>query len=118
MLGSTGLSTQTVIVHIHDIDAEKLKAAIGGGRNAAFADLALTLADAAPKATLDIGLPIAEKELKLYGIDATLSASDVPTRARSKSEFWSGLAVGGVLGGSAWAIWRYALRPLIGMVTQ
>ncbi len=111
MLGASGdaLRSQAIVMHIDHIDAAVLKSKVGG-----LAGLALDLSDVAPKAFLDAALPIAAQQLKQYGIDARLAASDAPTVERGKSEFWSGLVVGGALGGGAWAIWKYGLSRLFG----
>jgi hypothetical protein len=108
----SGLASQYVVARINHVDVPTLKAKIGAG--GAFAGLALDLADEAPKALLDIAIPIATKQLREYGIDATITAANAVPEARGSSEFWLGLVVGGAVGGGALLIWRWILRPLFG----
>jgi hypothetical protein len=108
MLGAAGdaLRGQTVVARVERVDAEKLKAAIG--RYGGAIDVAIDFADWKPKAAVDAAIPFIKKQLGDLGIDATVVAGAAPTRG--KSEFWGGLAVGGVLGGGALAIWKLVRR--------
>lgn len=104
MLGASGdgLKGQTVVARVEHVDVEKLKKTIG--QQGGAIDVALDFADWKPKAAIDAAIPIIRKELANIGVEATITAGAAPTRG--PSEFWGGLAVGAVLGGSALAIWK------------
>ena len=108
ILGASGdaLKGQTLVVRIERVDTAKLKSTVG--KYGGAIDLALDFADWKPSAAIDIAVPIVRKQLADIGIDTTVSAGAVPPRG--SSEFWGGLAVGGVLGGSALAIWKLVGR--------
>lgn len=116
ILGAPGdaLRAQSVVARVERIDAEKFKKSIhrlSGKQLDGAIDLALDFADWKPEATIDAAIPLIRSELSKMGIEATITAGAPATRG--KSEFWGGLAVGAVLGGSALAIWKLVGR-LIG----
>lgn len=102
-----GLRGQTVTARVESVDVPKFKARLKelapetAGHDGAI-DLAFKIADWKPEAVIDAAIPLIRKELAGLGIDATITAGAAPTRGQS--EFWGGLAVGGVLGGSALVI--------------
>lgn len=107
MIGASGdsLRGQTVVARVDRVDVAKLKEAMG--QHGAI-DLALDFADWQPEAAVDAAIPFIRKNLAAIGVEATITAGAVPTRG--PSEFWGGLAVGGVLGGGALAIWKLVGR--------
>lgn len=104
-----GLKGQTVVARVDRVDVEKLKRTIGDHGSAI--DVAFDFADWQPKAAIDAAIPFIRGELAKVGVDATITAGVGATRG--PSEFWGGLAVGAVLGGSALTIWKL-LRWLVG----
>ena len=111
-----GLKGQTVVARVESVDVPKFKARLKEmapetAEHGDAIDLAFKFADWKPEATIDAAIPLIRKELARRGIDATITAGAGATRG--PSEFWGGLAVGGVIGGSALAIWKLIGR-LIG----
>lgn len=105
-----GLRSQVIVAKINGIDEEKLRRAVAGDSRwrSAITDGALSLASRAPKAVLDLALPIAGQVLKSeYGIDATLSAANAPPPVRSASELWPGVALGLGLAGAGWGLLHF-----------
>lgn len=109
LLGATdALADQLIIVRVKRVDTERLKQRIGGKAGAATS-AAMAFVNLAPKAALDIALPIALGQLKTMGIEAEAQVSSAPmptTRRRAFSEFFPGLAVGVVLGGTGFGIFK------------
>jgi len=105
---STSLASQNINVHVKSIDADKLKSALSGSTGT-FAAAGLHFVDAAPKAALDALVPVIKSTAKKYGVDADITVSTAkPPGARAYSEFWPGLLVGGIIGGSGLLIWKLA----------
>jgi len=104
ILGAT-LADQYIVLRVKRIDRDRLKAKLAGSTGS-LASSAVTMVDASAAAALDVALPIAVGKAKDYGIELEASHSDVPPKMRSRalSEFWPGLLVGAVLGGSSLAI--------------
>ena len=106
MLGTTrvgALSDQYLVVRIKKVDADKLRAKVGGG--AAIA-AALAVVNTAPKAVLDVAAPYLAGVAKDYGIDADVTHADFPPAAGKTSEFWPGMGVGAGLLGACYGIFR------------
>lgn len=111
-IGTAAFADQTITIRLLDVDAAKLKEAIGG-TGGALASIALGLVNYAPKAALDAARPIVTSEAKNYGITMDMSISNKPApEKRALSEFWPGLLVGGALGGGALLIWKLIGRLL------
>ena len=112
ILGADGLQNQYILLHVKGIDKQALQLRLkrppgeppSQSRQALVASLAGTTVDAldrVPKAILDIAAPLLVKMLRDdYGIDAQITVSDVPVKmkARERSEFFPGAAVGAVAG--------------------
>lgn len=101
---STGLSKQFITLQIKSIDTETLKNKLGGNTGA-IASSAMPLVDTAPKAALDMAMPFIVKTAKGYGIDlGTTVTNTAPSKGRSYSEFFPGLAFGVVIGAASFGI--------------
>jgi hypothetical protein len=110
--GGAGLADQVIAVRVLDIDADKLKEAVGGMSGSAAA-LALSLVDKAPKAALDAAKPLIVSKAKDYGVTLEIGVSNKPaSEPRALSEFWPGLAAGGVIGFSVFGIVKLIGRLL------
>lgn len=122
MLGARGdgLQAQYIVVNVRHIDAEKLKQALGTkGLADAGLSAALTIVDSQPRAALDLGLPIAKRYLRdNLGVDAELTAANVPPPVRQKSEFFGGAVFGAgavaLFAGIGYGAWRLVFRRLFG----
>lgn len=109
-----GLRSQYIVVKVDHVDADKLKKKIADmGQSGAIAPLVVLATDNAPKAVLDVGLPIAAKQLEDFGVYASITAQDVPPppgKPRSSSEFFPGAVVGicasTVVFGVGWGAWK------------
>ena len=103
------LSNQYIVLRIRSIDREKLKSRLGS--KGALAGAGLSFVDAAPKAALDAVAPFIPKAAKDYGVDLEVIVTDKsPGAGRSASEFWPGLLMGGVVGGSGLLIVKLIAR--------
>jgi hypothetical protein len=100
ILGAT-LADQYIVLRVKNIDRARLKAKLGGSTGQ-LASSVVTMVDVSAKAALDAALPVAVSKARDYGIELEAYASNVPPNMskRSISEFWPGLLLGGVLGGS------------------
>ena len=111
LLGAAdALANQFIVLRVKNIDREKLKAKLGS--KGALAGAGLMFVDAAPKAALDAVAPFIPKAAKDYGIDLEVGIFDrpPPTGGRGFSEFWPGLLMGGVVGGSSLLIVKLIAR--------
>jgi len=110
LLGAAdALSSQYVTLRIKSIDPATLKYKLGTGAAGTFASAGLHFVDASPQAALDVAAPFIRDELKNYGIDADITITNAPPvkgGPRAISEFWPGLLVGGVIGGSGLLIYK------------
>jgi hypothetical protein len=103
---STSLSGQYITFHVNSVNTETLRQKLGGSKGK-LATAGLRFVDAAPKAALDIASPYIISTMKDYGIEADVQlANKVPGERRAFSEFWPGLAMGVVVGGSGLLIWK------------
>src|SRR6185369_14593101 len=111
LLGAVeALSTQYITLRVKSIDAEKLKAKLGGS-SGQLASFGLSLVDRAPKAALDVAMPFVKKEALDYGVDLEVQMGNAPlAKQRAMSEFWPGLVAGTVLGGSALVISKLIMK--------
>lgn len=102
LLGAVdALADQYITLRVKHIDSVKLRNKLGGSKGT-LAEGALHFVDAAPKAALDLVLPFAVNKAKDYGVELEAAITDKPAKGkRAVSEFWFGLGVGGVVGGSA-----------------
>lgn len=116
-LGADGLAGQYIVVHVKNVDTNKLRSKLGGSKGQ-LASSALTFVDAAPKAALDAAIPFLVGKAKDYGVTAEVSTvSAPPGTSRALSEFWPGLGIGVVLGGSLLGIYKlvsFGVGRLIG----
>lgn len=116
--GSDGLKNQFIVVKIDRIDADALKRKLAeGGHSAAIAPLVMLATDRAPKAAVDLALPLAVKELREYGVYAKLTAHDVPPpEGRARSEFLPGFVVGAgvvtLVTAVGWGAWNLLLKRI------
>lgn len=99
------LADQYVVLRVRSVDKDKLKAKLGGARGQ-LASSIVTMVDVSAKAALDATLPIAVGKAREYGVELEVSSSMVPPKLRSRaiSEFWPGLLIGGLLGGTGFGI--------------
>jgi hypothetical protein len=108
LLGAAdGFSDQYITFRIRNIDYEKLKYKLGGATGS-IASSALSIADTAPKAFIDLVTPIVRTKAQEYGVDTDIMVSKVPPSkgGRAFSEFWPGLLAGTVLGGMSLMIYK------------
>jgi hypothetical protein len=106
------LSTQYVTLRVKNVDQQTLANKLGG-TSGTFASAGLHLVNAAPRAALDVASPLIKSSLKDYGIDADISITNAPPvkgGPRAFSEFWPGLLIGGVIGGSGLVIAKLVAR--------
>lgn len=99
-------ANQLIVIRVKSIDADKLKNKLGGTKGATVS-AALPLASLAPKAVFDIALPVALGTMKNYGIEAEATVSNAPLasfKKRGLSEFFPGLILGGILGGTGFGV--------------
>jgi hypothetical protein len=104
LLGATdAFADQYITFRIKNIDPDKLRQAVGSA-----AESALTIANTAPKAALDLVVPIVKNKIKDYGVDAEIVVSKVPPSkgGRAFSEFWVGALAGTVLGLTSLGIYK------------
>lgn len=115
LLGASGdsLSNQYVTFRIKRIDGEKLREKLGGSTGM-LAAAGLHFVDAAPKAALDMAMPVIVGQVKQYGIDAEATVSNVPPSkgGRAVSEFFPGLVIGVGIGATSLLIIK-AIKSLI-----
>ena len=121
LMGADSWSDQYVTLRVLHIDADKLRQKLGG-TTGTLASFGVSVASLAPKMAIDAALPALLGLVKKdYGVEleATVTDADrplyVPPKKGAKrgvSEFWPGLVVGGVLGGSALLIWKKLLAPM------
>lgn len=116
---STGFASQNVVVRVDAVDGDVLKRKLAEeGRSGAIAPAVILAADHAPKAAIDVAIPLVVKEMKKYGVTARITSSDAPPAqgARKRSEFWPGIAVGGgiaaVAFGVGWGVWKLLLKRI------
>lgn len=102
---SEALADQLITLRVKSIDAEKLKQKLSGTA-ASVAPAALKFVDISPKAALDIALPLGIGMMKNYGIDAEIAVSKGTTlpKRRAISEFFPGLIIGGIIGGTGFGL--------------
>jgi hypothetical protein len=115
LLGAAdALSDQYITIRVKRIDRDKLKQKLGGTPGSA-AGAALSFVDMAPKAALDLALPLVRNEASKYGVEVETVVSNVPPTkgGRAISEFFPGLLMGTVLGASGYMIVKLVQR-LIG----
>jgi hypothetical protein len=109
---STALSNQYINIHVKGIDADRLRAKLAGSTGS-FASAGLHFVDAAPKAALDLVVPIIRAKASEYGVDADITVSNAKSQgARAFSEFFPGLLIGTVVGGSSLVIWKLISKLL------
>ena len=100
-------ANQYITIRVKSIDRDQLRYKLGG-KSGSIVSSGLSVIDTiqSPKAVLDIATPILKKTAKDYGVDAEISVSNVPPKggARAMSEFWPGLLIGTIAGGSTLAI--------------
>lgn len=114
---STSLSGQYITLRVKSVDADVLRGKVGGSKGS-LASAGLRFVDAAPKAALDAARPFIIKAARDYGVDADIQISSAPAAPkRALSEFWPGLAVGVVLGGSGLLVWK-AFSALVDKVAS
>ena len=107
---STALANERVTFRIKSVDSDKLRSKLAGSTGA-FAAAGLHFVDAAPKAALDIAVPVIRDKMREYGVEAEATISSAPAgKQRALSEFFPGLVVGAVLGGASLAIWKLVAR--------
>jgi hypothetical protein len=114
LLGAAdALSDQYITIRVKRIDRETLKRQLGGTTGSA-ASAALSFVDMAPKAALDLALPLARNELSKLGVDVETTVSNVPPAkgGRAISEFFPGLVVGTVLGVGTFSLVKIVQRLL------
>jgi len=109
---SDALSNQYITFRIKNIDSQTLKYKLGTGTAGALAPAGLLFVNAGPQAALDVAAPFIRSAMKDYGIDADVTVSKVAPAGgpRAISEFWPGLLVGGVIGGSGLLIVKMIAR--------
>lgn len=120
MLGAgDGLRNQFLTIKVDHVDGPILKRRLAeAGQSGAIAPAVLFAVDTAPKAAVDVAIPLAEKELAKYGVTARIVASDVPPAqgGRRRSEFFPGVAVGAgvaaVVFGIGWTTWKLLLKRI------
>lgn len=114
---STSLSGQYITLRVKSVDADVLKSKLGGGTGS-IAAASLHFVDAAPRAALDTAAPFIVKAAKDYGVDADIQVSNkAPGDKRAISEFWPGLLVGVVIGGSSLVLWK-AFAALVNKIAS
>lgn len=98
---------QYITVRVKNIDANRLRYAIGGSKGD-IATSALSIVNTAPKAFLDLFAPVAKNKLAEFGVDSEISISKAPIvkTKRAMSEFWPGLLAGTVLGATGYLIFK------------
>jgi hypothetical protein len=116
MLGAgDGLRSQYIVLRVDRIDQDVLKAKLAeAGASSAIAPLVVLATDKAPKAVIDLALPVAMKQLEQYGVHARASAGEDLPPVRGASEFFPGLAVGAatvaLVAGVGWGAWSLILK--------
>lgn len=93
------LASQTIMLRIRSIDAEKLRQAVTDKPWGGAIPGAVSMANTAPELALGIALPIAKSQLARVGIDADLSTTKTPPKANPPHEMlavWSLATVFGV----------------------
>lgn len=114
LLGAAdALSDQYITFRVKSVDRDKLKEKLGG-RTGKLAKAGLTFVDIAPKAALDLVVPIVKNEAKSYGVDTEIVVSNVPPSkgGRAISEFFPGVVVGIGVGASGLLI----IKALAGLI--
>ena len=112
LLGAdTALADQYITFRVKSLDSAKLKLALGGS-SGLIASSALPFVDLAPKAALDVAVPLIKKTAAGYGADLEIVVSNVPPSkgGRALSEFWPGITAGIVVGGSTLLIMKLLMR--------
>lgn len=102
---STALSHQFITLRIKSIDSEKLKNKLGGSTGS-IASSAMPLLNVAPRAALDMAMPLVIKTAMGYGVDLESVVSNTPpaTKGRPMSEFFPGIVVGMGLGAAGYGL--------------
>ena len=115
LLGAAdAFSDQYITFRVKNIDRERLRQKLGG-TTGSVASSALSIVDSAPKAVLDLVLPVVRNKAKDYGVDTEIVVSNVPPSkgGRAFSEFWPGIIAGTVLGGASLLIFK-GIAKLLG----
>ncbi len=93
------LAAYTIMVKIRKVDPDKLrKVAAGDASWGGILPMAITVADSAPKASLEIVLPIVKAQMEKIGITADLSTTEKAPKTGAPHEMAIVLGAGTVLG--------------------
>lgn len=108
----TGLSNQYIVLRIDHVDGPTLQKKLASMNESTIASLApamVSVVDTIPKAVVDIALPFAKKELKNFGVTASIVAANVPPvqGGRDKSELFPGIAIGATAASVVALVWKF-----------